>query len=126
MISVTTVAVATRRRGRRIERSSRVRPVRALNSARGLSAGVEVLSDSSQHAPCFVSCAHPRREREEVMHMQNWMRSGLLSLGIAGAMIGGGAMVAHAQTSDGSSSSSSSDGSSATTDEGSSEDCPNM
>ena len=54
--------------------------------------------------------------------MQKWMRSGLLSVGLAGAMVGGGAMVAqvaHAQTNDGSSSSSSS-GSSTTTDNGSS------
>jgi hypothetical protein len=50
-----------------------------------------------------------------------WIRSGLLSVGLAGAMIGGGAMVAHAQTSDSSSSSSSTDGSSsASTGNGSS------
>jgi len=49
--------------------------------------------------------------------MQKWMRSGLLSVGLAGAMIGGGAMVAHAQTNDSSSSSStdSSSGTSSTT-----------
>ena len=46
--------------------------------------------------------------------MQKWMRSGLLSVGLAGAMVGGGAMVAHAQTND-SSSSSSDSGSSSTT-----------
>jgi hypothetical protein len=67
---------------------------------------------------CFVS---ERRHalREEVMQMQKWMRSGLLSVGLAGAMIGGGAMVAHAQTND-RSSSSSDPGSSTTTDNGSS------
>jgi hypothetical protein len=50
--------------------------------------------------------------------MQKWMRSGLMSLGLAGAMVGGGAMVAqvaHAQTSDSSSSTSDSSGSSSTT-----------
>jgi len=50
--------------------------------------------------------------------MQKWIRSGLLSVGLAGAMVGGGAMVAqvaHAQTSDSSSSSTSSDSSSAST-----------
>ena len=53
--------------------------------------------------------------------MQKWMRSGLLSVGLAGAMVGGGAMVAHAQTSDSSGSTSSSDSSSSTaTDNGSS------
>jgi hypothetical protein len=54
------------------------------------------------------------------MHMQKWMRSGLLSVGLAGAMVGGGAMVAHAQTNDSSSSSSNSGSSSTTTDNGSS------
>ncbi len=74
--------------------------------------------------------------------MQKWMRSGLLSVGLAGAMVGGGAMVAHAQTNDSSSSSSDSGSSSTTTDNGSSsttgpaqgtapaagaqENCPNM
>ena len=46
--------------------------------------------------------------------MQKWMRSGLLSVGLAAAMVGGGAMVAHAQTNDSGSSSSSSTGSSST------------
>jgi hypothetical protein len=54
------------------------------------------------------------------MQMQKWMRSGLLSVGLAGAMVGGGAMVAHAQTNDSSSSSSTDSGSSSTTDNGSS------
>ncbi|HLM18841.1 MAG TPA: hypothetical protein VK549_13545 [Acidimicrobiia bacterium] len=55
------------------------------------------------------------------MQMQKWMRSGLLSVGLAGAMVGGGAMVAHAQTSDSSSSTSTDSGSSSTTtDNGSS------
>jgi hypothetical protein len=54
------------------------------------------------------------------MHMQKWMRSGLLSVGLAGAMVGGGAMVAHAQTKDSSSSTSDSGSSSTTTDNGSS------
>ena len=70
--------------------------------------------------------------------MQKWIRSGLLSVGLAGAMVGGGAMVAqvaHAQTSDSSSSSSSTDnGSSSTTTpaQGSASsgaaqgNCPNM
>ena len=52
--------------------------------------------------------------------MQKWMRSGLLSVGLAGAMVGGGAMVAHAQTNDSSSSSSDSGSSSTATDNGSS------
>jgi hypothetical protein len=69
------------------------------------------------------------------MHMQKWkwIRSGLLSVGLAGAMIGGGAMVAHAQTSDSSSSSSTSNGSSSTTapaqgtaPSGAQGNCPNM
>ncbi|HEY3671043.1 MAG TPA: hypothetical protein VGN51_08915 [Acidimicrobiia bacterium] len=47
--------------------------------------------------------------------MQKWMRSGLVSVGLAGAMIGGGAIAAHAQTSDSSSSSSTDSGSSSTT-----------
>jgi hypothetical protein len=79
--------------------------------------------------------------------MQKWLRSGLLSVGLAGAMVGGGAMVAqvaHAQSNDSSSSSSTTDnGSSSTTGNGSSSttapaqgtapgpggmqgDCPNM
>ena len=52
--------------------------------------------------------------------MQRWIRSGLLSVGLAGAMIGGGAMVAHAQTNDSSSSSTTSGSSSSSTDNGSS------
>jgi hypothetical protein len=55
--------------------------------------------------------------------MQKWMRSGVVALGLAGAMVGGGAMVAHAQTSDTSGSSSTSSGTSGTssnTDNGSS------
>ena len=42
----------------------------------------------------FRDPGHDAR-REEVMHMQKWMRSGLLSVGLAGAMVGGGAMVAR-------------------------------
>ena len=57
--------------------------------------------------------------------MQKWMRTGVVALGLTGAMIGGGTMVAHAQTSDTSGSSSSttsadSGSSSATTSDGSS------
>jgi hypothetical protein len=40
--------------------------------------------------------------------MQKWMRTGALAVGLTGALIGGGTMVAHAQTSDTSGSSSSS------------------
>ena len=40
--------------------------------------------------------------------MQKWMRTGALAVGLTGALIGGGSMVAHAQTSDTSGSSSSS------------------
>ncbi len=56
--------------------------------------------------------------------MQKWMRTGVLAAGLTGALIGGGTMVAHAQTSDtsgssstdsGSDSSSTSNGSSSTT-----------
>jgi hypothetical protein len=54
------------------------------------------------------------------MQMQKWIRSGLLSVGLAGAMIGGGAMAAHAQTIDNPSSSTSSGTSSTSTDDGSS------
>jgi hypothetical protein len=40
--------------------------------------------------------------------MQKWMRTGALTVGLTGALIGGGTMVAHAQTSDTSGSSSTS------------------
>ena len=52
--------------------------------------------------------------------MQKWMRSGLLAVGLAGAMVGGGAVVAHAQTSDTSGSSSSTGSGSTSTGNGSS------
>jgi hypothetical protein len=70
--------------------------------------------------------------------MQKWMRTGVVALGVTGAMIGGGTMVAHAQTSDtsGSSSSSTSDsgststtapsGSATTPAAGAQGNCPNM
>ena len=48
--------------------------------------------------------------------MQRWMRTGALAVGLTTALIGGGSMVAHAQTSDTSGSSSSS----TTSDSGSS------
>jgi hypothetical protein len=62
------------------------------------------------------------------MHMQKWMRTGALAVGLTGALIGGGTMVAHAQTSDTSGSSSSSttsgSGSSSTTNGSSSTTAP--
>ena len=60
--------------------------------------------------------------------MQKWMRTGALAVGLTGALIGGGTMVAHAQTSDSSGSSSSSttsdSGSSSTTNGSSSTTAP--
>jgi hypothetical protein len=60
--------------------------------------------------------------------MQKWMRTGALAVGLTGALIGGGTMVAHAQTSDSSGSSSSSttsdSGSTSTTDGSSSTTAP--
>ena len=69
--------------------------------------------------------------------MKHWLRNGALALGLTGALIGGGALGAYAQTSDDSSSSSSSatadsDNSAPTTapaDSGAAvapEDCPGM
>ena len=70
--------------------------------------------------------------------MKHWLRNGALALGITGALIGGGALGAYAQTSDDSSSSSNSataDSDSGTTttpapaDSGAAaapEDCPGM
>jgi hypothetical protein len=67
--------------------------------------------------------------------MQKWMRTGVVALGLTGALIGGGTMVAQAQTSDTSGSTSTTDGSSSTTApsgtsgtpaSGTQANCPNM
>ena len=102
-------------------RGSQPRPVRALSTGREREILAPLLPDfrAFSAAGVFRGPGHDAR-REEVMHMQKWMRSGLLSVGLAGAMVGGGAMVAHAQTNDSSSSSSDSGSSSTTTDNGSS------
>ena len=82
------------------------------------------MSDKPNYPPIRRFVTGHDALREEVMQMQKWMRSGLLSIGLAGAMVGGGAMVAHAQTNGSSSTTAPAQGSAPS---GAAQgNCPNM